>query len=93
MITYGMAAASMTGEKCSKNFFRTCGNTDQQSYALAELVAKKGYKKVAIIAQDYSFGKEALGGIQKEARPGQPLGEDCGRSSTIRPEPRITPLT
>ncbi len=34
MFTYGMAAASMTGEKCSKNFFRPCGNTDQQSFAL-----------------------------------------------------------
>ena len=66
MISYGMAAASMTGEKCTKNFFRTCGNTDQQSYALAGLVAKKGYKKVAIIAQDYSFGQEALAAFKKK---------------------------
>ena len=42
MISYGMAAASMTGEKCSKNFFRTCGNTDQHSFALADLIGKKG---------------------------------------------------
>ena len=69
MISYGMAAASMTGEKCSKNFFRTCGNTDQHSYALADLIGKKGYKKVAIIAQDYSFGKEALSAFKK--RPAQ----------------------
>lgn len=66
MFTYGMAAASMTGEKCSKNFFRACGNTDQQSYALAELIAQKGYKQVAIIAQDYSFGKEALAAFKKK---------------------------
>jgi branched-chain amino acid transport system substrate-binding protein len=66
MFSYGMAAASMTGAKCSKNFFRTCGNTDQQSYALAELVAKEGYKKVAIIAQDYSFGQEALAAFKKK---------------------------
>jgi branched-chain amino acid transport system substrate-binding protein len=66
MFTYGMAAASMTGEKCNKNFFRPCGNTDQQSYALAELIAKKGYKQVAIIAQDYSFGKEALAAFKKK---------------------------
>lgn len=65
MISYGMAAASMTGEKCSKNFFRTCGNTDQHSYALADLIGKKGYKNVAIIAQDYSFGKEALSAFKK----------------------------
>lgn len=66
MISYGMAAASMTGEKCNRNFFRNCGNTDQQSYALADLVAKKKYKKVAIIAQDYSFGKEALAAFKKK---------------------------
>lgn len=66
MVTYGMAAASMTGEKCNKNFFRACANTDQQSYALAQLIGKKGYKKVAIIAQDYSFGKEALSAFKKK---------------------------
>jgi branched-chain amino acid transport system substrate-binding protein len=66
MISYGMAAASMTGEKCNKNFFRACGNTDQQSYSLAELIAKKGYKKIAIIAQDYSFGREALAAFKKK---------------------------
>lgn len=60
MFSYGMAAASMTGEKCSRNFFRACGNTDQHSFALAQLVAKRGYKRVGIIAQDYSFGKEAV---------------------------------
>ena len=66
MFTYGMAAASMTGEKCNKNFFRPCANTDQQSYALAELIAKQGHKNVAIIAQDYSFGKEALAAFKKK---------------------------
>lgn len=72
MNTYGMAAASMTGEKCNKNFFRSCANTDQQSYALAELVAKKGYKKVAIIAQDYSFGQEALAAFKKKLGQASP---------------------
>ena len=66
MFSYGMAAASMTGEKCSKNFFRACGNTDQHSFALAQLVARKGFKRVAIIAQDYSFGKEAVNAFKKK---------------------------
>ena len=75
MISYGMAAASMTGEKCSKNFFRTCGNTDQHSYALADLIGKKGYKKVAIIAQDYSFGKEALSAFKKRLAQANPAAK------------------
>ena len=59
MISYGMAAASLTGKDCRKNFFRVALSTDQHSYALAVWVAKQGYKNVATIAQDYSFGKEA----------------------------------
>jgi len=57
--SYGMDAASLTGDKCSRNFFRTACNTDTHSIALAKWVADKGYKKVCTIAQDYSFGKEA----------------------------------
>jgi branched-chain amino acid transport system substrate-binding protein len=66
MFTYGMDAASMTGEKCNKNFFRPGGSTDGRSYALAQIVAKKGYKSVGIIAQDYSFGKEAVAAFKKK---------------------------
>jgi branched-chain amino acid transport system substrate-binding protein len=58
-ISYGMDAASLTNEKCCRNFFRTACNTDTHSFALAKWVADKGFKKVATIAQDYSFGKEA----------------------------------
>ncbi|MCE5210994.1 MAG: ABC transporter substrate-binding protein [Deltaproteobacteria bacterium] len=65
MYTYGMDAASMTGEKCNKNFFRPGGSTDGRSFALAQLVVKMGYKKIAIIGQDYSFGHEALSAFKK----------------------------
>lgn len=64
--TFGMDAASMTGPKCNKNFFRPGGSSDGRSFALAQLVAKMGYKKIAIIAQDYSFGQEALAAFKKK---------------------------
>lgn len=64
--TYGMEAASLTGEKCNRNFFRATSNTDTRSYALAVLMAQKGYKKIAIVAQDYSFGKEAVLAFKKK---------------------------
>jgi branched-chain amino acid transport system substrate-binding protein len=57
--TSSQAAASLTGENCSRNFFRCDKNTDTHSFALANYIAKKGYKKVAVIAQDYSFGQQA----------------------------------
>ncbi|MHC1743352.1 MAG: ABC transporter substrate-binding protein [Syntrophobacteraceae bacterium] len=66
MFTYGMDAASMTGEKCNKNFFRPGGSTDGRSFALAELIVKKGFQKIAIIAQDYSFGHEAVDAFKKK---------------------------
>lgn len=66
MFSYGMDAASMTGEKCNKHFFRPGGSTDGRSFALAQLIAKRGYKKVGIIAQDYSFGKEAAAAFKKK---------------------------
>ena len=66
MFTYGMDAASMIGEKCNKNFFRPGGSTDGRSFALAQLIVKKGYKRVGIIAQDYSFGHEAVAAFKKK---------------------------
>jgi branched-chain amino acid transport system substrate-binding protein len=60
MFTYGMDAASLTGQKCSKNFFRPGTNTDMHSYALAAYIAKSKFKKVYCIGQDYSFGHESI---------------------------------
>ena len=78
MISYGMAAASLTGKKCSRNFFRTCLNTDMQSYALAAWVAKSGYKKLFTIAQDYSFGHEATAAFIKKLKELNPSVEIVG---------------
>ena len=79
MLSYGMAAASLTGEKCSRNFFRACLNTDTQSYALAMWVAKSGYKKVLGIAQDYSFGHEAVEAFMKKVKELNPSIEIVGK--------------
>lgn len=79
MLSYGMAAASLTGEKCSRNFFRACLNTDTQSYALAMWVANSGYKKVLGIAQDYSFGHEAVEAFMKKVKELNPSIEIVGK--------------
>jgi branched-chain amino acid transport system substrate-binding protein len=73
--SYGMDAASLTGEKCSRNFFRTACNTDTHSFALAKWVADKGFKKVATIAQDYSFGKEATSAFIKRLKELNPSAQ------------------
>ncbi len=66
MFTYGMDAASMTGEKCNKHFFRPGGSTDGRSFAIAQMIVKRGFQKVGIIAQDYSFGHEAVDAFKKK---------------------------
>jgi len=66
MFTYGMDAASMTGEKCNRHFFRPGGSTDGRSFAIARMIVKKGFRKVGIIAQDYSFGHEAVDAFKKK---------------------------
>ncbi len=66
VISHGAHAASLTGEKCNRNFFRTNINTDITSYALATVMAKKGYKSIGIMVQDYSFGYEAVDAFKKK---------------------------
>ena len=73
--TFGMDASSMTGSSCSKHFFRPGGTTDGRSYALAQWVVKSGYKRVAAIVQDYSFGKEALAAFTKKVKELDPSVE------------------
>ena len=68
MFTYGMDASSMTGEKCNKNFFRPGGSTDGRSFAIAEMLVRKGFQKYGVIAQDYSFGKEAAAAFKKKLK-------------------------
>ncbi len=66
--TFGMEAATMTGKECNRNFFRPCLNTDQHSSALAVLMGKRGFRRCAIIAQDYSFGHEAVEAFKKKLK-------------------------
>jgi branched-chain amino acid transport system substrate-binding protein len=79
MVSYGMEAASLTGEKCSRNFFRTCANSDNHSYALAHWVAANGFKKVFCIAQDYSFGKQATKAFVDKLKELDPKIEIVGK--------------
>lgn len=65
-ISHGAHAASLTGEKCNKHFFRCNINTDITSYALASAIAKKKHKSIGLMVQDYSFGHEAVAAFKKK---------------------------
>jgi len=49
---------SITGENYTPYTFRTCLNVGMHMKALALYFSKKGYKKVFLINQDYSWGHE-----------------------------------
>jgi branched-chain amino acid transport system substrate-binding protein len=61
-----MAADDLTQRKPVKWVVRTGWSSSQPNHPFGEYVAKTlGYKKVASIAIDYSFGWEQVGGFQK----------------------------
>jgi len=88
MFTYGMDAQYDRVKRTrisSARWKHRC-----RSFALAQLIAKQGYKKVAIIAQ-ITPSVRSSGGFQKEDRGNQPSTK-IWLSSITRREPRITPL-
>jgi branched-chain amino acid transport system substrate-binding protein len=95
-ISWGAEAASLSGANCSRNFFRTSLNKDMQSNALAKWVADNGKKRVFMIAQDYSFGHEAVAAFKKKLKELNPkvqlVGEIYHKIGEIDYAPYITQI-
>lgn len=66
IFSYSIEADSLTGEKCSRYFFRTTANTTMHSNALAFWIVMNGYKNIFAIAQDYAFGRDAVSAFKKK---------------------------
>jgi branched-chain amino acid transport system substrate-binding protein len=52
-------------------FIRTGWTSSQPNHPLGQWACDQGYKKIAVVAADYAFGYESVGGFQKAF-------EDCG---------------
>jgi branched-chain amino acid transport system substrate-binding protein len=67
------AADDLTQRQLDKYpyFVRTGWTSSQPSHPFGEWACQQGYKKVAVIAADYAFGYEVVGGFQKAF-------EECG---------------
>jgi len=52
-------------------FIRTGWSSSQPSHPFGQWACEQGYKKIAVIAADYAFGYEVVGGFQKAF-------EECG---------------
>jgi len=67
------AADDLTQRQIDKYpyFIRTGWTSSQPSHPFGEWACQQGYKKIAVVAADYAFGYEVVGGFQKSF-------EDCG---------------
>src|ERR1017187_851789 len=60
------AAEDLTQRKVNPWFVRSVGSSAQPNHALGEYAAKTlGYKRIAIIADDFAYGHETVAGFQR----------------------------
>ena len=74
-----IAAADLTGTAASRYFFRCNHNTDVLSKAMAAEVARRKFKKVFVIAQDYELGRQASDAFIRNVREMDPTAEIVGQ--------------
>jgi len=65
-VSCSAAAEDLTQRKLNPWFVRTVGTSAQSNHALGEYAAKTlGYKRIAIIADDFAYGHETAAGFQR----------------------------
>src|SRR2546425_5980840 len=65
-VSCSAAAEDLTQRKLNPWFVRTVGTSAQSNHALGEYAAQTlGYKRIAIIADDFAYGHETAAGFQR----------------------------
>jgi branched-chain amino acid transport system substrate-binding protein len=70
LIVPNAGADAVTGPMCAINIFRSSFSNWQPGYAMGEVMAKKGYKKVMTITWKYAAGAESVGGFREAFEKG-----------------------
>lgn len=65
LIVPNAGANEITGTLCAPNVFRSSFSAWQPSYAMGEVLAKKGVKRVVTLTWKYSFGLESVEGFKE----------------------------
>ena len=65
LIVPNAGAGAVTGAMCAQNIFRSSFSNWQPGYAMGEVVAKKGHKKVVTITWKYAAGDESVAGCKE----------------------------
>ena len=70
LIVPNAGADAVTGGMCAPNIFRSSFSNWQPGYAMGEVVAKKGHKKVVTITWKYAAGDESVRGFKEALEKG-----------------------
>jgi branched-chain amino acid transport system substrate-binding protein len=70
LIVPNAGADAITGPMCAPNVFRSSFSMWQPAYAMGEVMAKKGHKKVVTITWKYSAGDESVRGFKESFEKG-----------------------
>ena len=65
LIVPNAGADAVTGAMCAPNIFRSSFSNWQPGYAMGDVVAKKGHKKVVTITWKYAAGDESVNGFKE----------------------------
>ncbi|MEJ8839854.1 ABC transporter substrate-binding protein [Ramlibacter sp. AN1133] len=70
LIVPNAGADAVTGPMCGPTIFRSSFSNWQPGYAMGEVMAKKGLKKVVTITWKYAAGDESVGGFKEAFEKG-----------------------
>ncbi|MFC0132516.1 ABC transporter permease [Massilia eurypsychrophila] len=59
LIVPNAGANAITGAMCAKNIFRSSFSSWQSGYAMGQVAAQRGHKKIVAITWNYAFGNES----------------------------------
>ncbi len=65
LIVPNAGADAVTGPMCAPHIFRSSFSNWQPGYAMGEVMAKRGHKKVVTITWKYAAGDESVGGFKE----------------------------
>ncbi len=65
LIVPNAGADEITGPLCAPNVFRSSFSAWQPSYAMGQVMAQKGLKKVVTLTWKYSFGQQSVEGFKE----------------------------
>ncbi|TXT37121.1 MAG: branched-chain amino acid transport system substrate-binding protein [Comamonadaceae bacterium] len=70
LIVPNAGADAVTGPMCASNIFRSSFSNWQPGFAMGEVMAKKGHKKVVTITWKYAAGDESIRGFKESFEKG-----------------------